>query len=242
MIQRSQAPIFHEDDQESTSDADVLWQWPANELQQFAAQVGDGLRHLTDKEKRLSLSAVQTLLGSIPDPLRRREGLEETRRSLQQLVRLPKEVMVHKLLSKMQQVSDQFLARQIAAATESPKVAGTGPGPVKSGATGFSGWRQSDVQHFCAEVETTYHTVGRSEGGKYPTAPILHLANMVPDAVQPFFPEMATALNALTPGAGDMVSNTAAHNALAQLAAVGSEADAFWQAHRGGGSAKSADE
>ena len=111
-----------------------MLQWPEEELQKFAADVEDGLRHAADKQKRLSLSSLVGLLDSIPTNLLEVEGLEEARQALKKFSRLPREDKVRELLLKMQGLADQAIAKHIAFAGDAPAATGNKPMefPVKA--------------------------------------------------------------------------------------------------------------
>ena len=157
---------FTEDDQESGSEQDnnpALWQWPREELQKFAADVEDGLRHSSSKQKRLSLSALVSLLDGIPEELLKTEGFQEARQSLKQLSRLPREGKVRELLLKMQHLAKKAVARQAAVTADAPAAAARKATETTAKAAASEAKPKMDEKEGSSEAEASERHEGEEE-------------------------------------------------------------------------------
>jgi len=237
---------FGEDDQESSSakeNENDLPNWPEAELQQFASDVSRGLQNLGDKQKELSLEALIAMLDSMPEEILLQAGLRETQKALKKFTRSPCEDKVRELLLAMQKAADQAMARHCLQAEGAPQKSlkdaeGTSEDDARTAA--FTAWAQYEVQAFCAEAEHTLQDVGTNEGGKFPKATALKLAAKIPGAVVLHYPAVLAAAKVIEEHRDDMVANTDARRAMTLLVDCGTQAEEFWQLHRGGATAKSA--
>ena len=216
--------------------------WPEAELQQFASDVSHGLQNLGDKQKRLSLQALNAMLDSVPQEILEQAGLLETQKALKQFTRLPREDKVRELLLAMQQAADHAMARHCLQAEGAPQKTlkdnkKTSEDDARTAA--FTAWAQSEVQAFCAEAERTMQEVGTIEGGKFAKAIVVKLAAKIPAAVVLHYPAVLEAVKVIEEHRDTMVANTDARKAMRLLVDCGTQAEEFWQLHRGGATAKS---
>eukprot|EP00438_Fugacium_kawagutii_P002533 Skav207749 [mRNA] locus=scaffold181:49729:51303:- [translate_table: standard] len=98
---------LHASDQESESgeqtpsEEQVLKQWDAADADSLSNEVAAGIANIDNKQKRLSLSALVSLLDNIPDDVLKLGGLYKAREELKKFSRMPRKEKVEQLLQKM---------------------------------------------------------------------------------------------------------------------------------------------
>ena len=101
----------------------------------------------------------------------------------------------------------------------------------------FSAWRQGDVQCLSADVTNFKQEIGNLPGGQVKTEAVMALVSRVPDQVQEHYPSLRTTVGEVETQDAAMISNTLGKKLVAKLAALTSEAEAWWEEQTGGATA-----
>ena len=234
------AIVFKMSDQESDSESEEekeqqrLLMWPEKELTTFASEVTEGLKHLGDKGKRLSLSALVALLDSVPDELRKDNNLEEHRENLKQFTRLPRLPKVERLLKQMQVLADKAIAAHcLSSAPEREDKQGT-PGEASNPKKEtLLKWPETFVDNFLQEVAAAQKTKTENPEEPIEKKTLAELTKLVPAEVQLYYPLLIASISAMEESNEKRLNDSIVQDALSALTDIGKEAkEARGQSHK----------
>ena len=101
----------------------------------------------------------------------------------------------------------------------------------------FTAWRQGDVQCLTVDATNFKQEIGNLPGGTVKTEEVMALVSRVPDQVQEHYPSFRATVDEVKKQEADVISNSLGKKLVAKLAALASEAEAWWEEQTGGATA-----